>query len=292
MAKWRKRLLLIALFLAVFTGTLGFTAWWMAHGRPEWYQQRKLSAREAEAAAARAEQQLQTTLSWAQDRQAETNRPSQSEPATHPSQTLEISFTQDELNSFFQKWDSTFGWSGRYGRYLSDPQVVLMDGRLILAGTMADTAAVLSAEFQPRLEEGKLYLPMTRVLAGRLPLPRPLWDRYRTRLESRLEVNLPQWQHGAEISRQGANLDAIAAAMTELLLDALNDRSAPAVLFLPYDMRSNPRSLPVSLTAVQIEDKTLTLTIEPMDAAQRDRTLWAIQNFSMDQSLQATVQTP
>jgi hypothetical protein len=284
MAKWRKRLLLLALFLGVFAGTLCFTAWWMAHGRPEWYQSKKLDPRESEAAAARAEQQLQQTLSWAQDRQAESVRQARSAPATQPAQALEITLTEDELNSFFQKWDSTFGWSGRYSRYLSDPQVVLLDGRLILAATVADAGTVLSVEFQPRLAEGEFYLPVTRVLAGRLPLPRPLWDRYRARLETRLKSNLSQWQHDAQITRQGANMDAIAAAMAELLLDALDDRPAPPVLFLPYDMRRNPRSLPVSVTGVRIADKTLTLTIEPMDGGQRDRALSAIRNFSCEPS--------
>jgi hypothetical protein len=293
MAKWRKKLLLIALFLAVFAGTLSLGAWRMAKGRPEWYQQRKLDPREVEAAAARAEQQLQATLSWAQDRQAENNRSSsQSAPATSTAQALEISFTQDELNSFFQKWDSTFGWSGRYGRYFSDAQLVLLDGRLVLAATMVDVGTVLSVEFEPRLEDGKLYMPMTRLLAGRLPLPRPLWDRYRGRLESRVAVILPQWQHNAQITRQGANIDAISAAMAELILDALNDRPAPAALFLPYDMRSHPRSLPVNLIRFQIAGKTLTLTIEPMDAAQRDTTLSAIRNFSIERPSQAMIATP
>src|SRR5579863_1950333 len=106
--KWRRRLLLVAVFVAVFAATVSFTAWWLAHGQPEWYSRRRLDPKESAAAASRAEQQLQRTLSWAQDRQAEFVRNAASRPSSRPAQPLEISLTQDEVNGFFQKWDSTF----------------------------------------------------------------------------------------------------------------------------------------------------------------------------------------
>jgi hypothetical protein len=280
--KWKRRLLLAALFLAIFAGTVGVATWWLAHGSPEWYARHRLAPEEIEAAAGRAEQHLQATLSWAQDRQAESlrNASSHTAAAIQTAESLEISFTQDELNGFFQKWDATFGWSEHYRGYLSDPQIVLRDGRLILAATVDDLGAVLSIEFEPRLSEGKLYLPVTRVLAGRLPLPRTLWDRYRDRLAGRLEASLPAWQGGAELTaRGGANADAVVAAMSELALNALSDQPASPVLFLPYSLRSRPRSMPVKLTALQIVNQKLTLTVEPIDAEQSRQLLMAIREF-------------
>jgi hypothetical protein len=280
--KWKKRLLLAALFLAVFLVTLGIAVWWLAHGSPQWYVRHKLAPQEIEAAASRAERNLQATLSWAQDRQAEAMvgglRPVNISPQIPES--LEISFTQDELNGFFQKWDATFGWSERLRGYVSDPEIVLTPERLILAATVDDLGAVVSVEFEPRLEDDKLYFPVKRVLAGRLPLPRALWDRYRARMESRIRESLPSWQGSAQVTaRGGANGDAVKAAMGELVLCALSDEPAPPVLFVPYSMNSRPKSLPVKLTALKIADQRLWLTVQPIDASQGRQLLSTIRDF-------------
>src|SRR5215469_4184561 len=98
--KWKKRLLLAALFLGIFLGTLLVAGWWLARGSPEWYVRHKLAPLEIEAAASRAEQHIQATLSWAQDRQADALRRGQShvDPPAQDPQSLEIVFTEDELN--------------------------------------------------------------------------------------------------------------------------------------------------------------------------------------------------
>jgi hypothetical protein len=284
--KWRRRLLLAVLFVAVFAGVTAIAAWRLAHGEPEWYRHHRLDPHEAEAAAGRAEQQLQRTLSWAQDRQAESIRQPRRANTTQPTaQSLEISFTQDELNALFQKWDGTFGWSDQYTKVLSEPEIALRDDRLILAGTSVDLGAVLSVEFEPRLADEKLYLSVTRVLAGRLPLPRSVWERYRGKLESRIERSLAQSQSAASLTPgDGANSDAVAAAMGELALCALAGEPAQPILFLPYSMRSKPRSLPVRLTDVRIADQTLTLTVQTLDAHQGGDVLHAIQSFKASQA--------
>jgi len=241
------------------------------------YTHRKLDPQELEAAAARAERQMQRTLSWAQDQQALAASGAGGPPTTQPAKNIEVSFTQDELNGFFQKWDSTFGWSAAYGAYLSEPQIALRDGRLICAATVKDLGSVLSVEFLPRLEGDRLWLSVGRLLAGRLPLPASFWAGYRGKLERAVEGHLPEWRRGAEISSQGgANTDAVAAAMGELLLDMLEDRSSPPVLFLPYAMESRPRSLPVKIVDLRIEGTTLTMTVEPLDAGRRQALLDAI----------------
>ena len=283
--KWKKRLLLAALFLGLFLGTLGVASWWLARRAPQWYVRHKLAPQEIEAAARRAEQHLQATLSWAQDRQAEALRHSQSQVSFSTHDPLEIDLTEDELNGFFAKWDSTFGWSERYRAYLSDPEIVLRDGRLILAATVNDLDAVVSVEFQPRLGEGKLLLSVTRVLAGRLPLPRAVWEKYRQRLENRMQESLSQWQGRAEITaRDGANDEAVKAAMGELVLSALTDQAASPVLFIPYSMSGRPRSLPVRLTALNITDQHIALTVQPLDAAQRVELQNGIRDFNSSQA--------
>lgn len=282
--KWLKRLLLLVVFLGVLAGSLYGVAWWLSHGTPDWYARGRSDPKQMAAAAHRAEQQVNRTLSWAADQQAHADSVRAGLPAsTQPARTFEISLTQDELNGFFQKWDSTFGWAHHYDSYLSDPQIIVRDGQLILAATVKAKGWVVSINFSPRLEDGKLKMPVERVRAGRLPLPQAFWETYRVRLESKLGQKLPAWKARAQIRSDGtANGDTVAAAMSELLLDSLQDRAAPAVLFLPYDVRSSRRSLPVKLTQLRIVDNTLTLSLEPMPVAERTALLDSIRRTDED----------
>ena len=127
-------------------------------------------------------------------------------------------------------------------------------------------------------------MSIARILAGRLPLPRALWDRYTALLAGRLESRLPQWQRDADLSAsRGANVDAMAAAMGELFLNMLADRPASPVLFLPFSMSNPPRSLPVNLIDVRLEDQKLTMVIQPISPSQFRQVLDGIRNFGTDQ---------
>ena len=85
------------------------------------------------------------------------------------------------------------------------------DGKLILAATAKDMGTVISIVFAPRLDDGKLHMPVNQVLAGRLPLPQTFWDRYRVMLTDHLEAPLSGWQAGADIRPNGtANSDTVA----------------------------------------------------------------------------------
>jgi hypothetical protein len=112
-----------------------------------------------------------------------------------------------------------------------------------------------------------LDLELDQVLAGRLPLPQTFLDRYRTSARTRLEAALPGLQHKAEFKPDGsANAEAMSAAMAKLFLHVLRGEAAEPVLFLPV---RNERSIPVRLTDVAVDDKTLTLTVKPLNAAER-----------------------
>lgn len=273
--KWIKRLILLGVFLGVFAGVLAGVGWWMSRRAPAWYARRHHTPQETAAAAARAEQEVQRTLGWAQDQQAYADSTRHGgPPSTRPAKSLHITLTEDELNGFFQKWDREFHWSEQCQQYLADPQIVLHNGRLILAATAKEMGTVVSIVFAPKLEDGKLNMPVEQVLAGRLPLPQGVWNRYRAPLEARIGEDLPVWQEKAQIQPNGsANSDAVAAAMGELLMDVLDNQPAPPVLFLPYDLSNGRHSLPVKLTKVRIANKTLTLTVEPMNADEREALL-------------------
>jgi len=276
--KWLKRLLLVVVFAAVFVAAVTAAGWWMARATPQWYKVRP-SRQELSAAADRADHELERILSWAGNQQALARGHGAADPSDRPPQTLDISFTQDELNGFFQKWDATAGWSDAYGRYLTDPQIVLRDGQLILCATVSDVGAIVSIELAPQLRDGKLWISVERVLAGRLPLPQVFWTRYRQELEGAVARELPRWQRRARIDNNGgANTDAVAAAMGQLLLSSLSDQPAEPVLFLPYTVHHAPVSLPVQVIDLQVTDQLLKLRMQPLTAGQRSRLLKTIQS--------------
>jgi uncharacterized protein YpmS len=262
---------LLLVFVGVFAGVVVAAGWWMSRQPPKWYSSRKATPAQVAEAAHRAEQQVQRTLSWAQDQQAFAASSRVGSPSTRPASTLQISLTEDELNGFFQKWDSAFGWSGTYGQYVEEPQIVLQDGRMIFAATVKSIGSVISVEFDPRMKDGKLQMPVEQVMAGRLPVPQGFWSGYRMMLEERVNAALPDWQEDAEIEPDGtANTTAVEAGMSELLVDLLEGRLARPILFLPYSVGKDQRSLPVKVTAIQIANKTLMLSVEPLTPAERD----------------------
>ena len=272
--KWFKRLLLLGVFVVVFGLGLLAIGFYLSRGTPAWYVRGHRNPTQMAAAAARAEDQIIRVKNWA-NRDGLDRR-----PATQPaSQSHTISFTEDELNALFQKWDATFGWSAHYAQYLSDPQIVLQDDRLILAANVKDLGTVMSTELAPRVEGGKLHMTVTRVMAGRLPLPQSFWDKYRQELENYLRQLLPVWQQGARLGADGtANSDAVDAAMAELLLAVMNNRPAQPVLFLPYSIWAGNKSVAVKLQQVQISDKLLTIQVVPMTRTERQSLLSEIRS--------------
>lgn len=280
--RWAKRLLLAVVFLIVFAGVAALIGWRMFRGVPEWYAPHKSTAQEREAAYARADRQFQRLVHDAQEAQHRqallATQPDRSPAADN--QPIQIALTEDELNSFLQKWDQSFGWSEQYRTYLSDPQIIIRDGRLILAADVKEMGTVVSIHFEPRLEDGKLIMPVAEVMAGRLPLPESFWGKYEERLAAQVARELPQWQAEAQFGGDGsANSDAVAAGMSQLLLDLLNNRPAEPVLFLPYDVRRIKSGLPVRLTDIRITGHTLALTVNPLGAAQRQGALERIRAF-------------
>jgi hypothetical protein len=276
MKKWIKRVTLFVVGLALVLGLAAVAAYFFGVRRsPEWLRRPVASAAERAAAANRLDQKIMETLSVvremdaadpAQSRpaSADDKRPAASQPATR----LRVSFTEDELNASFQKWDKLYGWSERYKAYIQDPTVVLHDGRIIIAGRSDEMGTVVSLHFEPALDaKGQLQLRLSSVLAGRLPLPQAFFEKYRVATQTRLQASLPELQRRAEFKPDGsANTEAMSAAMAKLFLHVLADEPAEPVLFLPVRQK---RSVPVRLTEVTVDDKTLSLAVKPLNAAER-----------------------
>ena len=275
--KWVKRLVVFVVGLALVLGVAAVGAYYYGvRGTPDWWQRPKASAEEQAAAANRADQKIMETLSLVREMDAaERARTRPADPndrrpvAAASASERKVTFTEDELNGFFNKWDRLYGWTERYKEHLTDPGIVLHDGRIVVAGNSAELGAVISVHFSPELDDkGRLNLELSRVLAGRLPIPQGFFEKYRTAAQNRLESALPDLQRRAEFRPDGsANADAMNAAMAKLFLHVLANEPGDAVLFLPSGQRG--RSMPVRLKDVKIEDKALSLTVTPLTASQR-----------------------
>jgi hypothetical protein len=289
--QWKKPLLLGVLAIVAVAVTLASVAIMLFRAAPTWYRPLAMDPQRREAAAQRATNKLAMIQNEAArlrrderlaERAASTSTTS---PATlaAPGRPITVSFTEDELNAFFDKWAVWNDWKSKYQRYIEDPVVLLDDGRIVIAAKVRDMNTVASLHFEPRVtEDGLLNLRLARILGGKLPLPEAVLSKYRTRMSDAMAQNLPRWQRTAAIDSGGTpNASAVAAAMGRLALHVLEHEPADPVLFLPLvDANLRPRSVAVRLTDVRIEDRTLTLTVEPMSGAQRAELLKRIREGS------------
>lgn len=286
--KWLKRLFRIVVVVLLLIAVGAAAGWYLLRGRPSWYEADASDPAARQAAAVRVENELKRTIDWAASQQAEeraaihagrgattsaTSTSWSGGPATRRS--LNMSFTEQELNAAFQKWGTAYGWESAYGKYISDARIVLHDGRLIFAGDVKDFGTLVSLHFQPKVnDDGALGFELVRVLGGRLPLPESAFDGYRAKLGKKVRAALPRLQRGAEIKPDGsANDKAVAATLAKLLLRVLDRRPGEAVLFLPANQGTQ---VPVKLADMRIEGKSIGLTVQLMTPQERGALLQRI----------------
>ena len=274
--KWIKRLVVFTVGLVLVLGLAAAGMYYFAvRGTPEWWQRPKVSAEEQAAAANRADQKIMQTLSEVREMDAAARAegapadPDDRRPvATQPARKLKVTFTEGELNGFFNKWDRLYRLTETYKAHLTDPGVVLHEGRLLVAGDSPKYGTVLSLHFDAKLTDaGKLDLRLSKALMGRLPAGWAL-ENYRKVVRDKLISKLPELQRKAELRADGsANSEAVLAAMAKLFLHVLANEPGEPVLFLP--LSEQDRSLPVKLTDIEIKDKNLTLTVMPLNRTER-----------------------
>lgn len=275
--KWAKRLalilgvVLILLLLAIGAGRQ------MLRGTPDWYQPRAISEVDREQAA----QRLTNKLVDLQNRAAQARRDElvlqrDSSPPVEPP-LLDVSFSEEEINAFFQKWAALHDWKAIYGRHLSDPMIVLQNHRIILAGKLSEHQTIISLHFQPSITPaGELELKLARVSGGRLPLPTGLIENHLVRLRRRIENALPQWKRDARIDPDGsANRPAIYATLGDLVIRVTQQQPAEPVLFLPL---LDKGTMPVKVTSVNVSNRRIDLTVRPMSPGERIHLLDRLRN--------------
>jgi hypothetical protein len=275
----------LIVLLAVLAAGLWGTSYAMLRRTPEWYQPDTSTPDQRNKAAKAFEDLLASLNNWSGRRHAATvHRKPTVNPADDPStqqaramlgskpdEVFQISFTDDQLNAFFNKWANTKDRRAWFEQYVEDPRLVLRENQLILVGKVKDQGVIVSLIFEPRLDEkGRINLNLVNLLGGVLPVPDALWANQRSAIEASLARKLPMFQAGAEITPDGvANGDAGSAAMNKLISATLQYKSSDSVIFVPLNA-SLSQSLPVKITSVVIHDHTVQMTAEQMTEEERE----------------------
>jgi len=284
-----KSLLRFALVLLLVNIIVAVCGWFMLRGTPAWYRPDLMTPDQRRAAAARVEDKLIRMYDWVAATRARrvravaaTNSPPVPSAtaaadflAHEPAQPFQIAFTEAELNAFFDKWADVGDRRAVLAQYVQNPRLVLREKQIILAGTLKDMGLVVSMEFEPSIDnQANLQMNLVRVVGGVLPLPDIIWARRRKQILNLLTRKLPALQQRATIAPDGTASPAAAeAAMNKLLQAVLGHQTADPVIFLPYDVRNLDHCVPVTVSAVSIQNDTLTLTIQQMTAPQRQALL-------------------
>jgi hypothetical protein len=291
--KFLKALIVFLVVLVLGAVLASVVGWFLLRGTPDWYKADAITAEQRQAAANKAEDMLTRMTNWAGAAQARRASQVADGPTTtqasgvlghEPSQPFEIQFTDVELNAFFNKWADLDDRRAVMDRYVENPRLALRDHQLILAGNVKDLGMVVSLQFEPKIDErGKLRMDLVRVMGGLLPLPDAMWADKREKFEKMLRSELPKYQRSAKFSSEGtANGAAASAAMDKLLLATLNREPAAPVVFVPYQVSRLNSSVPAKITAVSIQDHTLTMTVEQMTTDERDALLtWLREPYDM-----------
>jgi uncharacterized protein YpmS len=276
-----KRLLLVLCLVLLGVVVAAALGYFLLRGRPGFYRTYAWDGQQRSVVNQRAVEKLTLAQNLAARAQAGEQRAATAPaavPSTHTAvEPLTVTFTEEELNAFLMhNVEASPDFKQKYEQYVKDPGVFLGDGQIILAGEVKDVGAVVSLHFAPKIDQqGRLHMPLVRSLGGRLPLPTAFMSQYVDRIRNALLSRLPQWQREASIDRTGrSNTSAVAAAMTKLLLGALNDRPSDAVLFMP--IADGSRSVPLRLTDVQVKAEGITLCVQAMTAAERQMVLDSI----------------
>jgi hypothetical protein len=268
-----KRLMLFVSGLWAFVAVASLYSVHLARGTPDWYAEAPPSESTRAAAANESDQKLADMLSYASDIAAAHRRRLRTGPG-NPADIIgpkTLTFSELQLNAFLAKWSSPLqGAASQVSRYIANPKVVLLDGRLVIAGNLPSAGilshAVASVEFDPAVQaDGEFSLSLSRVYCGRLPVAMALIGNPLRRLTAQLQTSIPQWESRATLSVDGiANRYAFDAAMGKTLLAGITSNAGESIVFLPCDLTDFRRFVPIRVTGVTLADRSVTIDLRPL----------------------------
>jgi hypothetical protein len=144
---WLKISLWVAAILLVAGAVISVTSYVLIRRTPEWYQPDTRTEDQRNMAAKAIEDILAAIHTWGSKRASVPVKPHQqasptdTDPSTQqalamlgqkPDEAFQISFTDDQLNAFFNKWANTHDRREWFERYVDDPRLVVRENQLIL----------------------------------------------------------------------------------------------------------------------------------------------------------------
>lgn len=183
---------------------------------------------------------------------------------------VEIAFTADELDTFFDQWLHSGGYAERMEAYMSDPRIAIEDGQLILAGRMRDFDSVVSLRFEPSLSSsGVARLELAGIYAGRIRLPKKAFDQFREKTEAALTEDLPELREEAEIRPDGSSNEAAVTLATRGQLAQLV-RGEPVEEMIVFPTVISLGHVPAQVMAMDLGDATLNLGVRLLSRSERE----------------------
>jgi hypothetical protein len=261
-------MLLLAGLLVLAIAAAAGVGWRQFKTPPAWYTPGQWTGAELESEANRAEAKLVHLQNEAGRLRAQDHAAARGERSAGDSGPVSVTFTERELNAFFEKWSVLNNWKRAYETTASDPMLTLVDGQIVLSARVPAVDTVISVGFTPVLEPGdSLRLQMDRVQAGRLPIPAVLATRHLARLTQELKSKQPRWRDAARLDRHGVANTALIALMTsQLLTAALEGSSVPNALLLPL---ADGGCVPVRLSEVTLGAGQVRLAVTPLNMEER-----------------------
>jgi hypothetical protein len=277
--KWLRRILLLIAILLCAVVSAALVGIYLYRCTPGWYHPQTLSEEELKANANSADQKMADTISWAASVQAQAVRRHHGGAAATeaPIGSKTVTLSENELNAFFGSWQNPdkSQLQARLAKYFSDGRLVLVDHEIILAGQSKSLGTLVSIHLQPSIDEGgKLRLQWEGVSAGMLPVPQAVIGGQLQKMRDSLQEELTFWQRSADVDQtMTANATAVESGMSRLLLDAMNDKESSPLFFVPFDLQDLHHALAVRVSAIEVSDGSLTLTLEPLTADDRSDVL-------------------
>src|SRR4051812_48273998 len=121
--KWFRRCIFVIVILAFGVILLLGGGFLLMRGAPDYYTGRKLSSQDEALAAGSAEDKFRQILNSADLAHRDSALAAQTS-ATRPTTnhaSINVTFTDDELNSVFRKWSELNNWKATYQKYVTDP---------------------------------------------------------------------------------------------------------------------------------------------------------------------------
>lgn len=262
---WLRRIGISLLLLVLILGATGLVLYQRMGQVPDWYEQAQTLADDP-----KVEERTAIKLqSWA-------NQVSAGDPQskTANDRQFTVVLTAADINRLIAKWSKSSGFESRINQYLQDVRVRIADGKITIAGKATDYDKVMSMVLEPQHDDtGNVQLKIDRILAGEQPMMLVMLNSQQITLSGAAAKRAKAVADRIKIDERSiASGETAELYATALLAELLSGRPADAYAFVNrISGFTSDDPLASRVKAIDIRDGELTLTLETLGAAERDK---------------------